>query len=203
LQLIRGVLRDEKEGRGAQRPHETVVEIRYEMTPREIEMWWDSHSRVTPLGRVSRWLMLLSMSALGFWLGAHAAPHRPVGWLVIAGGTLLGWGTGHVLLRALFRAASIMQAAGIVAGTQFGAHTLRVDDQGLSETGPAGTVARGWAAFDRLVETKEHLFLVLGGGSAYVVRKADLPAETLAAVKHAVEVHHEAWAQRRRTTGCS
>jgi hypothetical protein len=177
------------------------VEIRYQMTPREVEMWWNAHSRVTLLGRVSRWLILIAMSALGFWAGAHAAPPRPVGWLVIVTGTLLGWAMGYMLLRGLFRAAALTQAAGIVGSTQFGPHSLTVDAQGLSETGPAGTVARGWAAFDRIVETKEHLFLVLAGGFAYVVRKVDLPVDTLAAVKREVEIHYAAWDQSRRTRG--
>jgi hypothetical protein len=175
------------------------VEITYEMTPREIEMWWNAHSRVTPLGRLNRWFALIGATVAGFWIGAQAAPPRPVGWLIIAAGTVLGFGMGHLLLRAFFRAASLTQARGVGAASQFGLHTLRVDSEGLSETGPAGTVARGWAAFDRLVETKEHVFLVLGGGFAYVVRKADVSPDVLGAMKHEIQAQHEAWLQRRRT----
>ena len=162
-------------------------------------MWWNAHSRINPLGRLSRWVLLIAMSIAGSLIGARIAPLTSASWFVVAVGTAVGWLLGELFLSGWFRFAALVQSSGTVAKTQFGSHSLRVDAEGLSETGPAGTVTRGWAAFERIMETKEHLFLVLAGGAAYVVPRATLPADTLGALKQEIASQHPtAWKQRCR-----
>jgi hypothetical protein len=105
-----------------------------------------------------------------------------------------GFGIGWVLARAALRSHLRLFArelgTGPGAASQFGPQRLRVDAAGVSQTGPTAQHEHAWRAVLGLTETADHMFLLIGGGSAYVIPKRAFDSATaIDAFRAAVSEH--------------
>jgi hypothetical protein len=177
----------------------TMLELRYNLMPQDAAAWWKAHSRLVRIGRITYWTNIAGCAVLFAWSGSR------LGWsqLSTAGlgvlGFAAGWCLGHGLTTLWFKALAEENARGPSGKAQFGAHVFHVGPDGVSEEGPSARHAHSWDAIDRLVETPNHLFVVVTGGFAYVVPKRNLEGAAVADIVAHSASWKAAWEERRRT----
>ncbi len=146
-------------------------EVEFQLEPADIEAWY-----VSGLDRIRAYRLTYSACALVIAgllaVGANElVGSTPVSAALAIAGFGIGWMLARASLRSHLRAFAREQAKGPAAANQFGSYKLSVDATGVSEVGPAAQHKHAWRAVLGLTETPDHLFLLIGGGSAYVVPK--------------------------------
>jgi YcxB-like protein len=148
-----------------------VHEIEFQLEPADIEAWFLSGLDRIRGYRLTYWACGLVVSgvlavAADKWRGSVT-----VSAAMAVAGFAIGWALARGALRSHLRVFARELATGPGATSQFGPHRLCVDAAGVSQTGPAAQHKHAWRAVLGLTETADHMFLLVGGGSAYVIPK--------------------------------
>ena len=165
-------------------------EIAFELAPADIEAWYLNSLDRTRAYRISYWacgLILAGLLAVGT---NELLCSAPLSAIAAVAGFGIGWVLARASLRSQFRAFARERAAGPGAASQFGHYRLSVDSVGVTEIGPAAQHKHEWKAVEGLAETDDYLFLLIGGGSAYVIPKRSFDSDVaIEAFRTAVSEH--------------
>jgi hypothetical protein len=167
------------------------LHLDYNLEPGDVEAWWLARSRHGRAAQLNYWLTVAMFAAGAAWvctlLAAQLIQLSPVVRIIVAIlGIAVGWALARFTLRLWYRAMASEYSSTGKGPSQFGAHTLELGPEGIAEAGPSGRHSHSWSAFESLVETREHLFLTVGGGFAYAVPKRGLSPEAVDKLKEAV-----------------
>jgi len=117
-----------------------------------------------------------------YWVGGFAVSAGLViaandyleSWVASAVFCVVGFAIGYVVTRSAVRSytRSLMREVTTRgAGTQFGRHTMTIDEAGVTETGPQDQHRHAWNAVLGIAESPEQLFVLVDGGAAYIIPK--------------------------------
>ena len=173
-----------------------LLHLEYTLEPGDVEAWWLARSRHGRVARVNYWLTVAMFVAGSGWVFTLLAAQfvqlsAPVRVIAAALGVVAGWGLAEVTLRTWYRAMAGEHSSTGKGPSQFGAHTLEISPEGISEAGPSGRHSHSWRAFESLLETRDHIFLTVAGGFAYAVPKRGLPPEALGKLRDAVRFREQ------------
>ena len=145
-------------------------EIEFQLEPADVEAWYLSHldSRAY---RVIYWAGGLVTSGIAAVRADQMVASVPVSAVTAVVGFGVGWALARIAHRSYLRGNARELANEPGASKQFGSYRLVVDDAGVSETGPVSQHRHSWEAVLGVKETEQHLFLLVAGGSAYVIPK--------------------------------
>jgi hypothetical protein len=162
------------------------MELDYDHEPRDVEAWWQFHSRHSTPHRLNYWLSVALVAGGAAWVGTQIGltPSSRVALGLV--GSFIGWGLAAAAARAWIHASVVAMAKGSAAQEQFGRHRLTLGPDGIREQGPSAVHTHTWSTVDGLFETSDHLFLAVGGGFAYAIPKRALGPDTAAAIRRSV-----------------
>jgi hypothetical protein len=152
-------------------------EIAFDLESADIEAWTMNCLDRMRYHRLNYWVGAVAVSA-GLAIFADNTFSSVVASSV---GAVVGFGAGWVLARAAHRSyvrTIVRDHLGMDKGpsNQLGRHTLSIDESGVTEQGPAALHKHAWKAVLEVVQTADHIFVVVDGGAGYVVPKRAFPS---------------------------
>lgn len=152
-------------------------EVEFELEPADVEAWY-----LYQLDSVKAHRYQYCAAALiGAGVCAVSADNWTGSTIISLAAALAGFGVGwygaRASLRSYYRAVAREQAKGPASALEFGTHRLTFDASGISETSPAAQHKHHWKAVERISETRGHFFVLVAGGSAYIVPKRAFATE--------------------------
>lgn len=178
------------------------MELQYRNDAADVEAWWRHYMTRNAAHRVSYWVTVALVAGGTAWVASRFTVEPTARVVLSIIGMLAGWGLAEAGVRVSLHATVASTTRSVAGKQQFGPHRLTVGPDGVAEETPSGSHTHGWGAIEELCETKDHLFLAVAGGFAYVLPKRDIAEALQAELRTIVESGIEQ-KRRRRTTGCS
>ena len=163
-----------------------MQQVEFELEPADVEAWYLYQLDSVKAYRYQYWASALIAAGVcavsaDRWAGSTAISAAAA---VAAFGA--GWYGARASLRSYYRAIAREHAKGRASAMEFGTHRLAFDASGISEASPGAQHTHQWEAVERLSETRDHLFVLVAGGSAYIVpKRAFATAAEMAAFRSA------------------
>ena len=158
-------------------PDVKEVEVAFELEPADVEAWYLYQLDSVKAYRYQYWASALIASGVCAVSADHWAGSTVISAAAAVAGFAAGWYGARASLRSYYRALAREQSTGPASAMEFGTHRLSFDPSGISEAGPAAQHKHLWNAVERLSETSGHLFVLVAGGSAYIVPKRAFATE--------------------------
>ena len=147
-----------------------MLEIEFQLQPSDIEAWY-----ISDLDSRANRIIYCACGLVTSGIAAVRADQLVASVPISAATAVIGFGVGWALARLAYRSYLRGNARELAnepgASKQFGSYRLVVDDAGVSETGPVSQHRHTWDAMCGVKETDEHMFLLVAGGSGYIIPK--------------------------------
>ena len=145
--------------------------VEFGLEPADIEAWYLHQLDSVKAYRYQYWAAAVIVSGVcavsaDNWTGSTA-----ISAAAAVAGFGAGWFAARASMRSYYRAVAREQANGPASAMEFGTHRLSFDASGISESAPAAQHKHAWKAVEALSETDSHFFVLVAGGSAYIVPK--------------------------------
>ena len=159
-------------------------EVQFELEPADVEAWYLYQLDSVKAYRYQYWASALITSGVCAIYADHWAGSTVISAAAAVAGFAAGWYGARAGLQSYYRALAREVSKGPASAMEFGTHRLAFDASGISETSPAAQHQHHWRAVARLSETRRHLFLLVAGGSAYIVPKRAFATEAELSLIH-------------------
>ena len=160
--------------------------VEFELEPGDVEAWYLYQLDSVKAYRYQYWASALIAAGVCAVSADRWGGSTVISAAAAVTGFGVGWYGARASLRSYYRAIAREQAKGPASAMEFGTHRLAFDTSGISEASPAAQHKHHWTAVERLSETSGHLFVLVAGGSAYIVpKRAFATAAEIAAFRSA------------------